>query len=228
MVTGSGAQVRVVAATADADLAVAQGLEHDVFVAEGFVPASDRHVIEEYTDLGPQSRWYLARRGRDTAGVLRVIEPGPVPVPAVRSFAIDAAAQDLLARHRYVEIGTLALPTAERGSDVGLHLYRAALRDSMRDGVTVWVAVLEQWLLEHYAAAGFGFEPMGAGRYYMGGDCLPVVLDIERTMAGLRANQPALYRWLTVGTAAAADARVPRPRPAPAGRARPIGGRVDA
>jgi predicted GNAT family N-acyltransferase len=224
----TGAPVRVVAATTEADLAVARGLEHDVFAAEGFVPASDRRVIEEYTDLDAQSRWYLARRGGETAGVLRVIEPGPVPVPAVGSFAIDAAAQDLLARHRYVEIGTLALSAAERGSDVGLHLYRAALRDSMQDGVTVWVAVLEQWLLQRFAAAGFPFEQMGAGRYYMGGDCLPVVLDLERGLAGLHANQPALHRWLTVGTAAAADARVPRPRPAPAGRARPIGGRVGA
>jgi hypothetical protein len=228
VVTGSRAPVRVVAATTEADLARAQGLEHDVFAAEGFVAASDRRVIEEYIDLGPQSRWYLARRGGDTAGVLRVIEPGTVQVPAVRSFAIDAGAEDLLARHRYVEIGTLALPAAERGSDVGLHLYRAALHDSLRDGVTVWVAVLERWLLEHYATAGFGFEPMGAGRYYMGGDCLPVVLDLERTLAALQADQPALHRWLTAGPATTADARLPRPRPAPAGRARPIGGRVDA
>jgi hypothetical protein len=228
VVTGSGAPVRVVAATTETDLALARGLEHDVFAAEGFVPASDRRVVEEYTDLDAQSRWYIARRGPETAGVLRVIEPGPVRLPAIRSFAIDAAAQDRLAGHRYVEIGTLAVTAAERGSDVGLHLYRAALRDSLRDGVTAWVAVLEKWLIEHFAAMGVPFEPMGAGRYYMGGDCLPVVLDIERTLPELRANQPAFHRWLTVGTAAAADARLPRPRPAPAVRARPIGGRVDA
>jgi hypothetical protein len=224
----TGAPVRVIAATTDTDLAVARGLEHDVFAAEGFIAVSDRRVIEEYTDLDPQSRWYLARRGAETAGVLRVIEQGPVPVPAVRAFAIAAAAQELFARQRYIEIGTLALTAAERGSDVGLHLYREALRDSLRDGVTVWVAVLEQWLLEHFAVMGFPFEPMGAGRYYMGGDCLPVVLDLERALAGLRANQPALHRWLTVGTTASPDSRVPRPRPEPAGRARAIGGRVGA
>jgi hypothetical protein len=225
-VTAPAAPVRVGTATTDADLDLARGLEHDVFVAEGFIPSSERRVIEEYRHLDAQSRWYVARRGGEPAGVLRVIEQGPAEVPAVSAFAVDEGPRGLLDRHRYAEIGTLALLPAHRGSDVGLHLYRAALRQSMQDGVSVWVAVVEQWLLEHFAAAGFPFEPMGAARHYMGGDCLPVVLDLDRGLADLRTDQPALHRWLTAGMAPQGGSRVPRPRPEPDGRAPAIGGRV--
>jgi hypothetical protein len=194
--TGS---VRVRVATSAADLMTARALEHDVFVAEGFTPASDRRVVEEYGHLDGQSRWLLAERDGEAAGVLRLMADGPHPVPAVHHFPPFPGAHDVLDGDRYAEVGTLAITEAHRGSDVGLHLYRAGFQLSMLEGVTAWVAVLEQWLLEHMDASGFRFVPMGEPRYYMGGECLPVRMVFREAIVTLRERDAGLHDWLTHG-----------------------------
>jgi predicted GNAT family N-acyltransferase len=188
--------VRVRLATESADLLTARALEHDVFVAEGFTPASEHRVVEEYGYLDGQSRWLLAERDGETAGVLRLMAAEPHLVPAVRHFAPFPGAHDVLAGERYAEVGTLAVAEDHRGSDVGLHLYREALRLSLQEGVTAWVAVLEQWLLEHMAASGFHFEPMGPSRFYMGGECLPVRMILRDALVRLRQQDADLHAWM--------------------------------
>jgi len=193
----SAVQVRLV--TGPDDLRTARALEHDVFVAEGFTPASGRRVVEEYAHLDGQSRWLMAERDGEPAGVLRLMADGPHAVPAVAHFPPFPGAHDVLTAERYAEVGTLAVTEAHRGTDVGLHLYRAALRLSVDEGVTVWVAVLERWLLEHMAASGFHFQPMGAPRYYMGGDCLPVRMILRQALVLLRQQDAGLFAWMTQG-----------------------------
>jgi GNAT superfamily N-acetyltransferase len=105
-------------------------------------------------------------------------------------------AHDVLVGERYAEVGTLAVVEAHRGSDVGLHLYREALRLSLQEGVTAWVAVLEQWLLEHMAASGFHFEPMGPSRYYMGGECLAVRMILRDALVTLAQQDAGLHAWM--------------------------------
>jgi hypothetical protein len=202
--TAGAVQVRV--AESEHDLATARGLEHDVFLAEGFIAPSARRVVEEYEHLDAQSRWYLAERDGEPAGVLRVMAPAPRPVPAVHSFALHPDAREELGRHRYTEVGTLAVTETHRGTDTGMHLYRAAFGDAVRAGTTAWVAVLEQWLIEHMASFGLPFAPMGDGRYYMGGECLPVVLDFENALATLHRTDAALHAWMTEGLPVGAPA----------------------
>jgi predicted GNAT family N-acyltransferase len=199
--TTDAVQVRV--AVHDDDLAAARGLEHDVFVAEGFIAHSERRIVEDYTDLDAQSRWYLAERDGDIIGVLRLIEPGPSLLPAVRHFALTREFRAELDRQRYAEVGTLAVAEAYRGTDTGLHLYRAAFEDSVRAGFTAWVSVLERWLLQHLGSFGFPFEPMGETRYYMGGDCLPALMTFEDVLATLLRTDPGLHAWMTGGLTAA-------------------------
>jgi predicted GNAT family N-acyltransferase len=196
-VTAGSVRVRV--ATDPAELMIARALEHDVFVAEGFTPASDLHVVEEYGYLDAQSRWILAERDGAAAGVLRLMAAGPHAVPALRHFPPFPGAHDALTGERYVEVGTLAVTGAHRGSDVGLHLYRAALHLSLQEGVTAWVAVLEQWLLEHLAASGFHFVPMGAPRFYMGGECLPARMILGDALARLHRQDAAMHAWMMHG-----------------------------
>jgi predicted GNAT family N-acyltransferase len=189
--------VQVRLATDPDDLRTARALEHDVFVAEGFTPASEARVVEEYAYLDGQSRWLLAERDGEPAGVLRLMAQGSHAVPAVAHFPPFPGAHDVLTGERYAEVGTLAVTAAHRGTAVGLHLYRAALQLSLDEGVTAWVAVLEQWLLEHMTASGFHFQPMGAPRYYMGGECLPVRMILRDALATLREQDAGLHEWLT-------------------------------
>jgi hypothetical protein len=198
--------VHVRMAVDEHDLAAARALEHDVFAAEGFIPRSERRVVEAYAYLDAQSRWYLAERDGEAAGVLRVMAPGPAAVPAVRSFTLDDDARAQLGRERYAEVATLAVAAAHRGSDTGLHLYRAAFADSVREGVTAWVGVVERWLLDHLNASGFPFTPMGEPRSYMGGDCLPAVITFRDALARLRETDPGLHAWMTRGLPVGAPA----------------------
>ena len=191
--------VRVRVARDERDLATARALEHDVFVAEGFIARSDRRCVEEYEELDAQSRWYLAERDGRAVGVLRVLAQEPLVVPAVRHFELAPAARAELAGRQYTEVGTLAVVDADRGTDTGLHLYRAAFRDSVRAGDTAWVSVIEQWLLEHLASSGFVFEPMGASRYYMGGECLPALMLFGDALDVLRRRNPSVHAWLVSG-----------------------------
>lgn len=181
------------------DLATARGLEHDVFVAEGFIARSDRRVVEGYQELDAQSRWYLAERDGEAAGVLRMMAPAPLRVPAARHFALHTGAREQLARERYAEVGTLAVAEAYRGTDTGLQLYRAAFGDAVREGVTAWVGVLEHWLVAHLNSFGFRFVPIGETRYYMGGDCLPALMIFRDALPTLHRTDPALHAWMTEG-----------------------------
>jgi hypothetical protein len=192
-------KVRVRLAVDQHDLATARGLEHDVFAAEGFIARSDRRCVEEYEELDAQSRWYLAERDGRAVGVLRVLAPGPLVVPAVRHFELTAAATAELAWQQYSEVGTLAVVEADRGTDTGLHLYRAAFHDTVRAGDTAWVSVIEQWLLEHLASFGVRFEPMGTSRYYMGGECLPALMLFGDMLSVLHRQNPDLHAWITSG-----------------------------
>jgi N-acyl-L-homoserine lactone synthetase len=202
----SAGSVRVRVATTPADLQTARALEHEVFVAEGFTPASDLRVVEEYRYLDGQSRWLLAERDGEAAGVLRLMADGPHPVPALQHFPPFPGAHEVLDGERYAEVGTLAVTGAHRGSDVGLHLYRAAFQLSVLEGVTAWVAVLEQWLLEHMDATGFHFVPMGEPRHYMGGDCLAVRMLFRESLVTLRERDAGLHAWLTHGLPAGVPA----------------------
>jgi GNAT superfamily N-acetyltransferase len=199
VVSSTAEAVLVRVAEEERDLAAARGLEHDVFVAEGFIPRSDRRVVEDYLELDPQSRWYLAERDGEAAGVLRVMAPAPFPVPAVRHFALFPGAREKLAGERYAEVGTLAVAEAYRGTDTGLHLYRAAFGDAAREGTSAWVGVIEQWLLEHLNSFGFPFVPMGEPRHYMGGDCLPALMTFGNALDTLHRTDPALHAWMTDG-----------------------------
>jgi predicted GNAT family N-acyltransferase len=192
----SPGSVRVRLATEPADLLTARALEHDIFVAEGFTPASEHRVVEEYGYLDGQSRWLLAERDGEAAGVLRLMAAEPRLVPAMHHFPPFPGAHDVLVGERYAEVGTLAVVEAHRGSDVGLHLYREALRLSLQEGVTACVAVLEQWLLEHMAASGFHFEPMGPSRYYMGGECLAVRMILRDALVTLAQQDAGLHAWM--------------------------------
>ena len=199
MVSSTAEAVLVRVAEDEHDLATARSLEHDVFVAEGFIARSDRRVVEDYLDLDPQSRWYLAERDGEAAGVLRVMGSAPFPVPAVRHFALFPGAREELAGERYAEVGTLAVAEGYRGTDTGLYLYRAAFGDAVREGVTAWVGVLEQWLLEHLDSFGFPFVPMGETRHYMGGDCLPALMTFRNALDTLHRTDPVLHAWMTDG-----------------------------
>jgi len=196
-VTAGSVQVRV--ATSPEDLRTARALEHDVFVAEGFMPANDERVVDDYRYLDGQSRWLLAERDGEPAGVMRLMAQGPHTVPALKHFPPLPGAHEVLAGEKYAEVGTLALTEANRGTDAGLQLYRAAFQLSVLDGVTVWVAVLEQWLLEHMDAIGFHFLPMSEPRFYMGGDCLAVRMLFRESVPTLRERDAALHAWLIDG-----------------------------
>lgn len=181
------------------EVAAAKMLEHDVFVAEGFCEPSSQGVIDGYEHLNAQSQWYAAHTEEVVVGVLRVMESGPSQVPALASFVVAGDVRSELAERRFQEVGTLAISPPYRGTDVALHLYRAAFRAAVEGGVSVWLAVVEVWLLEHLQGLGFPFRQISESRYYMGGECLAASMSFDEARLDLGSKDLKLYQWITRG-----------------------------
>ena len=182
------------------EVAAAQALEHDIFVAEGFCERSERAVVDAYSHLDPQSRWYVAHAADGTeVGVVRVMEAQPEQVPALVHFDISEGVRSLLEHERLQEIGTLAVVPSHREKDVALHLCRAVVCAAAEAGITAWVVVVEVWLLEYMQGLGFPFEQISPTRHYMGGECPAARLLFKEVPLALRSRDEAFYLWMTRG-----------------------------
>lgn len=127
------------------------------------------------------------------------MESGPGQVPALASFVVAGDVRSELAERRFQEVETLAISPPYRGTDVALHLYRAAFRAAVKGGVSVWLAIVEVWLLEHLQGLGFPFRQISESRYYMGGECLAASMCFDQARLDLRSKDLKLYQWITGG-----------------------------
>lgn len=171
----------------------AEQLEYRVFSAVGFCAPSDSGRAEEF------DRWRQASSFRivvsDTGeimGVVRVIfgAYADLPIgsfPQYREYPPDPI----------LEYASLAVRDDVRHTGVAEALYRGVWQDAIRMGAGGIAAIGATWLLTILNDVhNFGFEELGEGRFYMGGDCIPIGTAIGCLVERFK-RQPSFFQWMT-------------------------------
>jgi hypothetical protein len=192
----------------------------EVYAAEkGWLERVDGEIPPDPAADSRQS-WFLARRGGEPAGLLRVAYDPPLELPAEAEVELDSGVDlETLARAgRFVEIGRLTVrPRFRRQPSVVLGLIRAAVAEIRRRGYThLLTAVFED---DPHSPYGFhtrvlGFERIGThrrGELRCASRRILLVLDLER--AARRLSRGANRMARLVGEALA-DAAGPESEPA--------------
>ena len=177
------------------------GLEHEreVWAANHYGDA-----VEEYADLDPQTRIYVANHTADSGGngsvvgVVRVFEGGPLEPPFMGLPISDPDVKNRLAQgcdERTVEeLGTAAVAESKKYPRAAAMLWRLAFRDALSKGVKTWGIIMEpERVVAMNRLYGFNFVQIGEPVDYQGGMCAAHTLDIENVGEHFLATRPASY-----------------------------------
>lgn len=160
------------------------------------------------TDLrDPQISWFLAWRGDEPAGVLRVFyEP---PVAQYRAYNVKLLDQRMdvdafLRDNRIAEIGRFAIvPQCRTNLLVAVALMRAATRETLERGFTHYITdVFEN---EPHSPYGFhtrvmGFSPVAThdhGELLCANRRITLILDLKAAYLRLKERKNWIFRTLT-------------------------------
>lgn len=151
--------------------------------------------------------WFVASRGREPAGVLRVqYEP---PVAQYRAYKVTLLNRDIdvdgfLQTNRIAEIGRFAIvPRYRRNLLIAVALMRAATRETVERGFTHYITdVFES---DPHSPYGFhtrvmGFAPVAThehGELQCTSRRITLILDLKAAYQRLRLNNRWIFRALT-------------------------------
>lgn len=171
----------------------AEHLEYEVFSAVGFCAPTRSGRAEEFDQWRSASsfRIVVSETGQ-IMGVVRVIfgEYATLPIGSFRRFRQYPPDPVL-------EYASLAVPDDVRRSGVAEALYRGVWQDAIRMGAGGIAGIGATWILKVLNDVyNFGFEELGEGRFYMGGDCLPIGTSVSCLIERLK-KQPSFFRWVT-------------------------------
>lgn len=173
-------------------------IEAEAFVYEryrrvGYTQLSPHQRVEELARWADRSRFHViySDDGR-IVGTMRTIPGSYAELPVGQFERTDFSDPDPVC-----ELSSMVVDESVRSSGVLEHLLRAGWSDATRLGSSAIVALIDVWLLEmmrfHY---GMPFVPIGVPHHHMGGDVVPVAMDITRTgMAEIARNNPAWWLW---------------------------------
>jgi hypothetical protein len=173
---------------------------------KGWVEQAESQLPE--TDLAcPQVSWFVAYRGPEPAGVLRIYyEP---PVARYRAYHVSVLDGGLdvdrfVATHRIAEIGRFAIvPRYRRNLLIAVALMRAATRETVERGFTHYITdVFEN---DPHSPYGFhtrvmGFAPVAThdhGELNCRSRRITLILDLKAAYQHLRHRQSWIFRSLT-------------------------------
>ncbi|MBI2170077.1 MAG: GNAT family N-acetyltransferase [Actinobacteria bacterium] len=169
-------------------------LEYEVFFAEGFCASSGSGQVREYEPWAGASTFHV------------VVDAGHEPVGVVRTIigALDDVPAGHLERHGrpladpVCEYASLAVAPHARKTGIAEALYRSVWTHARCSGATGLVAIVEPWLQallrDHY---GFPFEAFGPLVWYMGGEVMPIAVDLATVESAVSETRPELWAWLT-------------------------------
>ncbi|NBR84071.1 MAG: GNAT family N-acetyltransferase [Verrucomicrobia bacterium] len=153
--------------------------------------------------------WFLARRGREPVGVLRVMFNPPLEVYAQYGFSpvpggVKFDVTQFVKRSRVAEIGRFAvLPAHRKNHYIAAALMRAAARDTLERGFTHYVTDIfegEQHSPYLFHTRVMGFEPVAThdvGELNCSHRRITMVLDLQSAYLRLRRSGGWLFRYLT-------------------------------
>ncbi len=175
-------------------IADARRLHARVYVERGFVDGHsnwldlDTGLVEDAHVAG--SIYLSARHEGAVVGVARLILPGPRGLPVFEHFALDPDAC-VPSQEQCLEVSSLCI---DAGSSVSaavfVHLVRAFAAMSHTRPERYWIAIVERPLLTAMNRFyGLKFRPIGEARQYLGGETLPVLLDVPDYLGGLVGSE---------------------------------------
>jgi hypothetical protein len=170
----------------------AERMEYEVFVEVGFCEPSSNGRAEEFDRWRDESRFKVVLdEHRRIHGVVRELFGSYDDLP-VGSFPRD----DAYPPDPVLEYASLAVPRTVRNAGIAEELYRSVWQDAVRIGAGGLVAIGADWLLHILNDTyGYGFRVLGAGRWYMGSDCIPVGTSMDDLLQRLK-RQPTFFRWM--------------------------------
>jgi hypothetical protein len=162
------------------------------------------------SDLGSETlSWFLARRGSEPTGVLRIHYSPPVEqyrAYDVRLLRPGVDVEAFLCTSRLAEIGRFAVvPEHRRNLLVAVALMRAATRETVERGYTHYITdVFEN---DPHSPYGFhtrvmGFDPVATheqGELQCASRRITMILDLKAAYHRLRLRNRWVFRALTAG-----------------------------
>jgi GNAT superfamily N-acetyltransferase len=170
----------------------AEHLEYEVFLSVGFCEPSSAGRIEEFDPWRADSRFKVVLDSDDRIrGLVRELygRYDDLPVGTFRRYA-DYPPDPV------IEYASLAVDPDVQSTGVAEWLYASVWQDAIRVGAGGLVGVGADWMLTILNDVwNLGFRQLGEGRWYMGGDCIPIGTSLADMMKRFK-RQPTLFRWL--------------------------------
>lgn len=159
----------------------------------GYTHESSRKQVEELARWADNSRFHaVISDDEKIVGTVRTILGNYADLPVGQFERIDFSDPDPVC-----ELSSLVVDQSVRSSGVLDHLFRAGWSDAIRLGASAIVALVDTWLLEVFRASyALPFVPVGIPHFHMGGDVVPVTMDVGPAGAAeVGRNNPHLWVW---------------------------------
>lgn len=162
----------------------ALAVEHDVFVAAGYIEANAGRRVHEY-DRFPEFELFVAYDGRVPVGVTRVITDRhatsalAMRVPTIADFSLDESARRVLSTldpARVFEVATMAVVPGYRDGTVSARLIRSVMLRGWWRGTWYALASLDE-SYRRALAQRYPMRVLGPTTFYMGSPTTPVLFD---------------------------------------------------
>lgn len=171
----------------------AESFVYERYRRVGYTKPSPHQRVEELARWADRSRFHVVFSDDDRiVGTMRTIPGSFADLPVGQFERTDFNNPDPVC-----ELSSMVVDESVRSSGVLEHLFRAGWSDATRLGGSSIVALIDVWLLEmmrfHFCMP---FVPIGIPHHHMGGDVVPVAMDIKRAgMTEVGRNNPAWLLW---------------------------------
>lgn len=169
----------------------------------------DDRLVDPAELVNPSVSWFLALRGEEPAGVLRILYAPPLDLYAAYGFHCVARDLDLEAfirNHRIAEIGRFAVIPRQRGHLlISAALMRAAVRETLERGFTHYLTDVfegETHSPYEFHTRVLGFKVVAThdvGELNCPNRRITLLLDIPGNLKRLQSAGNWLYRYVTEG-----------------------------
>lgn len=152
------------------------------YCEKGYLPETEAGKVFE-DEYIKHSKYIVAKDGDRVVGVIRIVEHSEAGLPVLNEFTLFEREKERLRKYpagSLVELGNLA---AEPGQGIASGLYKEAYRYCIKNRKTPLAALgedLMEKLIDKYWFSGIGYRRLGESKFYIGGDCAPILLKPRR------------------------------------------------
>ena len=202
-------RVRVLRMVDENGRKLALGVMRTIYRDEkNWVQTDDRLIAPE--DIhNPKVSWFIATRGNEPVGVLRVLYEPPLDLYKAYGFKVTIKDIDLdafIRNNKIAEIGRFAIvPQCRRNVRVAATLMAAAARDTIERGFTHYITDVfegEQHSPYKFHSRVMGFQVVAThetGELNCSCRRITMLLDLKQTYRRLRLTNNWVFRTLTNG-----------------------------